>query len=402
MATAFEQLSKPGRIPLGKMHSIGGRSGMEMLSSGIDSGARAFFDSFQKNPETPAPNVAPNPTDMRLAAGTQKSPSGMPAYAPKASEAAVVGGTALKQPPAAQQLNAPGAQSVTPQASSWDFVQGSTGAYPAKPGFDFDNYQPASGQGAFRNEQTGMVTRLQSEPVGARQQLAQPPRSLASYVSGPQRQDVRAPVLNPNGGVFSSMVDFTNQAGQAMQAIAANKGMRNDRKDALDQQRVGLDSASTLAKIDQGYRSLGIDGRRADTADRLAGVQEGEFGLKRETQGIANRLATQQEQLRSQIATEQDPAKRKSLVQRLMDFEGKTQQADPYLVVPGGQQIDPVSQRAYNTPSSVFNRQTGQWMQAPQVQGGQGGAGKFEVGQVYRDSQTGAQRRWNGQAWEKV
>lgn len=281
-------------------------------------------------PEAPSTN----PTDMRLASGVQSSP-----MAPVSRPAAVS---------APQALSSVGAM-----------------AKPEAPAFDFDTFQPQSGEGAFRNEQTGRVTRLQSEPTGARQQLATPPRGLASYASEPQRQDVRAPVLNPNGGVFSSMVDFTNQAGQAMQAIAANKGMRNDRKDELDQQRVGLDAASTLAKIDQGYQSLGLDGRRADTADRLAGVQEGELGLKRETQGIANRLATQQEQLRSQIATEQDPAKRKSLVQRLMDFEGKTQQADPYLVVPGGQQIDPVSQRAYNTPSSVFNRQTGQWIQQP-------------------------------------
>lgn len=281
---------------------------------------------------------AQNPTDMRLASGVQRSPMAAPGARPAAVSAP-------------QALSSVGAM-----------------AKPAAPAFDFDTFQPQSGEGAFRNEQTGRVTRLQSEPTGARQQLATPPRGLASYASEPQRQDVRAPVLNPNGGVFSSMVDFTNQAGQAMQAIAANKGMRNDRKDALDQQRVGLDAASTLAKIDQGYQSLGLDGRRADTADRLAGVQEGELGLKRETQGIANRLATQQEQLRSQIATEQDPAKRKSLVQRLMDFEGKTQQADPYLVVPGGQQIDPVSQLAYNTPSSVFNRQTGQWIQQPQGQ----------------------------------
>ena len=282
-------------------------------------------------PEAPAQN----PTDQRLASGVQSSPMAAPVSRPAAVSAP-------------QALSSVGAM-----------------AKPEAPAFDFDTFQPKPGEGAFRNEQTGRVTRLQSEPTGARQQLATPPRGLASYASEPQRQDVRAPVLNPNGGVFSSMVDFTNQAGQAMQAIAANKGMRNDRKDALDQQRVGLDAASTLAKIDQGYQSLGLDGRRADTADRLAGVQEGEFGLKRETQGIANRLATQQEQLRSQIATEQDPAKRKSLVQRLMDFEGKTQQADPYLVVPGGQQIDPVSQLAYNTPSSVFNRQTGQWIQQP-------------------------------------
>lgn len=316
------------------------------------------------SPEAPAQN----PTDARLASGVQRSPMEAPVSRPAAA-------------PAPQALSYVGAM-----------------AKPASPAFDFDTFQPQSGEGAFRNEQTGRVTRLQSEPTGARQQLATPPRGLAIYASEPQRQDVRAPVLNPNGGVFSSMVDFTNQAGQAMQAIAANKGMRNDRKDALDQQRVGLDAASTLAKIDQGYQSLGLDGRRADTADRLAGVQEDELGLKRETQGIANRLATQQEQLRSQIATEQDPAKRKSLVQRLMDFEGKTQQADPYLVVPGGQQIDPVSQRAYNTPSSVFNRQTGQWMQAP----GQGGVQAPAVGTVQRGYKFKGGDPASPSSWEKA
>ena len=237
------------------------------------------------------------------------------------------------------------------------------------PAFDFDTFQPKSGEGAFRNEQTGRVIRLQSEPTGARQQLATPPRGLARYASEPQRQDVRAPVLNPNGGVFSSMVDFTNQAGQAMQAIAANKGMRNDRKDALDQQRVGLDAASTLAKIDQGYQSLGFDGRRADTADRLAGVQEGELGLKREAQGFQTRAASRLEDLQNSYIAEQDPAKRSSIVQRMRDLQGKD--APPTFkshVMPNIRNAD-----GSTTLGGVYqeNLRTGggQWVQ-PQGQGG--------------------------------
>jgi len=242
-------------------------------------------------------------------------------------------------------------------------------AKPEAPAFDFDTFQPKPGEGAFRNEQTGRVTRLQSEPTGARQQLATPPRGIVSYASEPQRQDVRAPVLNPNGGVFSSMVDFTNQAGQAMQAMAANKGMRNDRKDALDQQRVGLDAASTLAKIDQGYQSLGLDGRRADTADRLAGVQEGEFGLKREAQGFQTRAASRLEDLQNSYMAEQDPAKRSSIVQRLRDLQGKD--APPTFkshVMPNIRNAD-----GSTTLGGVYqeNLRTGggQWVQ-PQGQGG--------------------------------
>ena len=296
-------------------------------------------------PATQPAATATNPTDMRLASGVQSSPMA----APVARPASV---------PAPQALSSVGAM-----------------AKPAPPAFDFDTFQPQSGEGAFRNEQTGRVTRLQSEPTGARQQLATPPRGLAIYASEPQRQDVRAPVLNPNGGVFSSMVDFTNQAGQAMQAIAANKGMRNDRKDALDQQRVGLDAASTLAKIDQGYQSLGLDGRRADTADRLAGVQEGEFGLKREAQGFQTRAASRLEELQNSYMAEQDPAKRASIVQRLRELQGKSEGnlRDNFMPLGGGQEWDSAANTMRNIPQRLIDLRTGQEVGGrPQGQGWQG------------------------------
>lgn len=88
-----------------------------------------------------------------------------------------------------------------------------------------------------------------------------------------------------------------------------------------------------------------------------------------EAQGYTNRTNRLVEEARNQVAAEQDPARRRSLVQYMRDIEGRAEPADPYLVVPGGQQIDPTSQRAYNTPASVFNRQTGQFVQQP----GQGG-----------------------------
>ena len=335
--------------------------------------------STQATPSLTAPAISPeapaqNPTDMRLASGVQRSPMAAPVSRQAAASA--------------------------PQALSYVGAM----AKPEAPAFDFDTFQPQSGEGAFRNEQTGRVTRLQSEPTGARQQLATPPRGIASYASEPQRQDVRAPVLNPNGGVFSSMVDFTNQAGQAMQAIAANKGMRHDRKDALDQQRVGLDAASTLAKIDQGYQSLGLDGRRADTADRLAGVQEGEFGLKREAQGFQTRAASRLEDLQNSYMAEQDPAKRSSIVQRMRELQDKSEGnlRDNFMPLGGGQEWDSAANTMRNIPQRLIDLRTLQEVGVPVQQQGQGGAGKFEVGQVYRDSQTGAQRRWNGQAWEKV
>jgi len=102
-----------------------------------------------------------------------------------------------------------------------------------------------------------------------------------------------------------------------------------------------------------------------------AGLDQQRIYMDRETQGFTNRRQSIVEALRSQVAQEPDPTKRRSIVQYMRDVEGTTAQADPYLVVPGGQQVDPASGRAYNTPSTVFNRQSGQFVQQPAQGSGQ-------------------------------
>lgn len=84
--------------------------------------------------------------------------------------------------------------------------------------------------------------------------------------------------------------------------------------------------------------------------------------------GAENRGKSLVQAMQEQIATEKDAAKRQSIVQRLRDMQGG-QTADPYLVVPGGQGVTEDG-KPYNMPSSVFNRQTQQWMQPPRGQGG--------------------------------
>ena len=267
------------------------------------------YSGQQSAPTLTSPAVTPAaPAQNQAAAPEPGAQRGMPEYKTDVQRG---GGNVRANPPPSQPQPA---ITYTPPPRP---------APAAAAPFDFDTFQPQSGEGAFRNEQTGRVTRLQSEPTGARQQLATPPRGLAIYASEPQRQNVRAPVLNPNGGVFSSMVDFTNQAGQAMQAIAANKGMRNDRKDALDQQRVGLDAASTFAKIEQGDRALGIDGRRADTAQDLAALQADELGLKREAQGFQTRAAKRLEDLQNSYQSAKTPEERAGIAQQLRELQVK-------------------------------------------------------------------------------
>lgn len=79
--------------------------------------------------------------------------------------------------------------------------------------------------------------------------------------------------------------------------------------------------------------------------------------------GAENRGKSLVQAMQEKIATEQDPTKRKSLVQHMRDMQGD-QTADPYLVVPGGQGVTEDG-KPYNMPSSVLNRQTQQWLQPP-------------------------------------
>lgn len=293
---------------------------------GLVSAGRGIASLFQK----PMEQVAPNPTDMRLEAGTQKAPRGMPRYVPKASEAAIVGGTALNPQPVVQQQAQPVAQPVAQQALPAAMQE--AGASPAKPEFDFDNYQPASGQGAFRNEQTGEVTMLQNGPQGG---VVQPvpraaPRIAPRGFDGTQRQEVRAPVLNPNGGVFASMVDFANQKGAAVNAIAANKGMRNDRKDALDASKLDADIATSNARLSldaqrvgHDKERIGLEGQRVaqgGESNRIAGE---ELGMRKEVQGFQTRAAKRLEDLQNAHAAENDPTKRSALALQIRELQGK-------------------------------------------------------------------------------
>lgn len=136
---------------------------------------------------------------------------------------------------------------------------------------------------------------------------------------------------------------------------------------ALRQSQPGMDQAAM--RENAGLQREGMQQSGANRRSLMSNMLDQEkLGMELETQGYANRAAAQQEQFRNQVAQEQDPAKRRGLVQRMQDVNGKTQQADPYLVVPGGQQVDDMG-KSYNMPSSVFNRQTGQFVQQ-QAQGG--------------------------------
>ena len=269
---------------------IGGA--LRAVGPGVMDAGRQFFGGSQPGtaapptpPASPAAPVDQNPTDQRMAAAPT-----VPQQAP---------------------VTAPVQRMAQP---------------PQSPAFDFDNYQPAPGQGAFRNEQTGEVTRLQDGPSPTRDtRIWKEPNVLPRSDARPAspRQDVRAPVLNPNGGVFAAMADFTNQTGDAVNAIAANKGARNDRKDDLDQTRVDADIAATGARLSLDGQRVGLDAQRVaqgGESNRIAGE---ELSMRREAAGFQTRAAKRMEDLQNSYQSAKTPEERAAIAQQLRELQVK-------------------------------------------------------------------------------
>lgn len=184
------------------------------------------------------------------------------------------------------------------------------------------------------------------------------------------RQDLKnletsaSSIMNRPGWSGSGMGRFQGGAqGGTPPAVAAYQAaLQTDA--ALRQAQPGMDQAAM--RENAGLQREGMQQAGANQRSLVqAMLEQQKINQAGETAGYTNRANSLVERMRNQVAAEQDPTKRRPLVQHMRDIEGSTQQADPYLVVPGGQQVDQTSGRAYNTPSTVFNRSTGQWVQQP-------------------------------------
>ena len=59
------------------------------------------------------------------------------------------------------------------------------------------------------------------------------------------------------------------------------------------------------------------------------------------------------------------PEQRKQAQSSLLALQGKTENPNRFTVVPGGQQVDPMSGKAFTVPSQVLDNQTGRFIEQP-------------------------------------
>ena len=326
--------STPGVMPYGEQMRNVGSALLSLPAAALKTIVSAPGYGLNK-PSTPEPvttPAAPNPADQRLAAGTQTAPLPTPVKAPNPDPVQV--NTATPPPLSG------GPISPRNMAAADALAASQTGASMSLP----------------TAAQPGVATPVAANSTNdwaARNNL----RNLA----------VSASSITANGGRFDQ-----SGRGDSPEVSAYKAALANDH--ALQQAQPGL--AAVAMRENAGIQREGMQQQGANTRSlgQIA-LEQQKINQTAATQGIDNRGKTLVQDLQSQIATEPDSAKRQEMAQRLREMQGQST-ADPYLVVPGGQAVDEMG-KPYNMPSTVFNRQTQQFVQQPK----QGGQSPYPEGQ---------------------
>lgn len=321
---AAQQAQAPAApaIPqIGQMHSAGSRSGGQMLADGLTSGARSFFDSFQKGPEPAATPSLAGPRGMPgYKTDVQRGGGNVPAIDTAAAPAPAA---TSPQAPAA----APGPGDVTRVGNSYS-------------GTNVSGDISINGQAPRNGGQVSSQNMAAADGLAARSQQESMARVTAQPAVGFQPAGVTAPTVRHSGNDWQARNDLRNAQVSASSITQSDKwGKGGDRtataqylamqgadtaargqQPAMDQaamrenagiQREGMQQAGATERSARGFavdqQRLGIEGRRVDS--------------ETEARGFQVRQAQQQEQLRNTLidpnATPQQKAQAQAALQAL-------------------------------------------------------------------------------------
>jgi len=376
-----------------------GLEAADKLATPVIDAARGFgrgllgSDTNTAKPATQPEAPAQNPTDMRLAAGTQTSPMSGAMNQPK------------PQPDAAGDTATTTAREVVP------------GVYNHGRGQYSDNPNGMNMPKGFTGQPSAQNNAILQRMSDQSQAESMARVGLSQYAAEVQRaKNINADEAARNNSVGARMqrlADPFTAEGRAMRNLQMNIDSSLDRK--------GRPTAETAALVAQskamsdGYLAEPNQQRTIEAGLQREGMQQAganaramlssgidqqrvnlasdEFGLKRETQGIANRSASMIQAMQQQIAAEQDPVKRQGLVQRMRELQGQSNAQQPYEF-----KVSPNIKNADGSMTEggawVFNPNSGKAERVDGVSGRQGPSvpnGWTEIGQangkpVYQDA----------------
>ena len=364
-ATQPAAQTAPAKVPLGQMHSIGTRSGAQMVADGARSGAQSFFDSFQK-------------AQVPAAAPSAVAPAGMPGYKTDVQRG---GG------------NVPAIDTATPTATAPSAPAAATTPREVVPGV-FNH-----GRGQYSDQSTGM-----GMPAGFAGQPSAQNMAAADALSARSQQESMARIgmsqyaaeVQRAKNINADEAARNNSVGARMQRLAdpfSNEGraMRNLRMDidsSLD--RNGRPTGKTEALVAQskamsdGYLAEPNQQRTIDAGIQREGMQQAgatertgmqeqgatardagrtalardEFGLKKEAAGFQTRAAKRRESAYDNYSKAKTDEDRQAIANQFPDLFGQAKDAAHRMEVVRGK-TDPMTGQSSGDYVVVQDPKTG-------------------------------------------
>ena len=389
---------------LGQMHNPNPRSGVQMLASGLDSGARAFFGSFGPTQEKPAPAAptptTPNPTDIRLAAGTQSTPM-------SATQAAQTLVDAAASTPAPTQTAPPATAPPAPAAATGPGEVTRVGN--SYSGTNVSGDISINGQAPRNGGQVSAQNDAAWQRLADRSQADSMARVSAQQPAGFTPTGMQAPTVRHSGNDWQSRNDLRNAMVSATSIM--NDGGKWDKhgKGVVSPERAyAMGLAQTDATLRGAQPGVDVAAMRENAGIQRTGMQEtgattrtgmteqganaresgrsilarDEFNLRKEASGFQTRAAQQQEQLRNVLLDPKATPEQRAVAQRnLAALSGKTA-ADRMQTVALPDTTNEMGQVVRGGQALVRTLEDGSVQQVPIGRQGQAGAAAPQVGTV--------------------
>lgn len=357
--------------PLGQMHSIGARSGAQMVADGARSGAQSFFDSFQK---------APMPAAVPSAA-----PAGLPGYKTDVQRG---GGNVPAIDTAAPTATAPPAPAAAPGPGDVTRVGNSYS------GTNVSGDISINGQAQRNGGQVSAQNMAAGDALAQRSQQESMSRVSAQQPAGFAPSGMTAPTVRHSGNDWQSRNELRNA--QVSASSIMNNGGKWDQHKGVSPERAyaaaleGADIAARAAQpgVDvatlrenagmqrEGMQQTGATTRTgmqeqgANTRDAgRAALARDEFGLMKDAAGFQTRAAKRLEDLQASYQSAKTPEERAGIARQLRELQGKGDGnlRENFMTVGGGQEWDAQAGVMRNVPQRLVDLRSGQEVSGQQA-----------------------------------
>ena len=338
-------LESPVKGPLDSLGTAYGATANKLSFGAFDSRGEEIRQRNRADliaqPEQPAATT-PSPQAQSLTTNPGLTPAPAASASPTPAPAA-----ASPAPLPGKETSVPGVRRIdeTGQSPTFTNVVQPAGFQPGSQ--RADAAAPAAAPGAGLGFRPGMGSAASPDVMGILQKESQIRASMA-----PLRDEIAF-----NGG---NGIGWRKTTNDEVVRDMLTSGNTRDRASALGFMAGNRDANLKAAQVDQeqALRQAEMEGRQ--------GIANEDLAMRQEAQGFKSAAQRQLQALQEKLMAEQNPDKRNEIQRQILLAQGKAP-ADRFVVVGGGQEVDPSNGMVRTLPARVFDSRTGQYVEQPKV-----------------------------------